>query len=85
MVIFHNVDSTQEMKLSINSVEWLIENAQNLTILGNLRSWRGIDYYDSNSPLFYKSESLLSQLKLKIKSRNWDLDLDCENLDHLYS
>ena len=85
MVIVDNVDSTNNMFLSMKSVKWMIENAPKLTMLGNLRSWCGIDYFDSNSPYFFKSESELSKLKKEITSKNWDLDLDIENLDHLYT
>ena len=71
--------------LGLHSVYWLIDNSPNLTILGNLRSWRSIDYYNSNSSNFYRSESDLSQLKHKIMAQNWDLDLEMENLDYLYT
>ena len=85
MVILNNVDSTNNMPLSTLSVNWMIENVPKLTMLGNLRSWSKIDYFDSNSPYFYKCESELSKLKKEITSRNLDLDLDIENLDHLYT
>ena len=85
MLIVHNVDSSNEMLLGLQSVIWLIEQSPNLTILGNLRSWRNIDYYNPNSSNFYRSESQLSQLKEKIVTKNWDLDLDMENLDYLYT
>lgn len=63
----------------------MIENVPKLTMLGNLRSWCSIDHFDSNSPCFYKSESELSKLKKEITFKNWDLDLDIENLDNLYT
>ena len=85
MLILDNVDSTNSMPLSIQSVKWIIEHAPKLIMLGNLRSWCGIDYFDSNSPYFYKSESELSRLKKEIINKNWDVDLDIENLDHLYT
>ena len=85
MVILDNVDTTNPMSLSMTSVKWMIENAPKLTMLGNLRSWCSIDYFNSNSPNFYKCESELSQLKKEIALKNWDLDLEIENLDHLYA
>ena len=85
MVILDNVDSTNNMPLSIQSVKWMVQHAPKLIMLGNLRSWCGIDYFDSNSPYFYKSESELSRLKKEIIDKNWDVDLDIENLDHLYT
>ena len=85
MLIVHNVDNIIGMPLSIQSVHWLIQEMSKITILGNLRSWSKIDHYDCGSPYFYKSESSLSQLKKEIAKNNWDLDLDIENLDHLYN
>ena len=107
MMIIHNVDSSNDMMTGLQSVSWLIEECKNLTVLGNLRSWRGkyairniilckcyisprflpigIDHYDPNSSKFYKTESDLSCLKKKIVSANWDLDLELENLDYIYS
>ena len=85
MLIIQNVDSSNNMNLGLKSVLWLVDQCANLTILGNLRTWHQIDYYNSESPHFYRSESQLSQLKKQIISRNWDLDLEVENLDYLYS
>ena len=79
MVILDNVDSTNSMPLSIQSVKWMIQHAPKLIMLGNLRSWCGIDYFDSNSPYFYKSESELSRLKKEIIDKNWDVDLDIKS------
>ena len=80
-----NVELTEPMPLSISSVRWLIDQCPKLTVLGNLRTWSDIDYYDNHSPHFYRSESQLSQLKKEIVANNWDLDLEMENLDQLYS
>ena len=84
MIILHNVDSVG-MNLGLQSVLYLIDHCPNLTILGNLRSWKNIDYYNINSSHFYRAESELSRLKEKITSENWDLDLDVENLNYLYT
>ena len=85
MLIIQNVDSANQMGLGIEPVLWLVDQCPNLTVLGNLRTWQQIDYYSPESPHFYRSESQLSQLKAKIVSHNWDLDLDVENLDYLYA
>ena len=84
MLILNNVDLNDEMNLGMASVFWIVENCQNLTHLGNLRSWKNIDYYNSQNTNFYRSESQLSQFKNKIFQNNWDLDLEIEHLDFLY-
>ena len=72
--------------IGIETVNSLIENCPRLTGLGNLRTWRNIDYYNPSDPNYYKSEeSNLGKLKEQIKNMNWDLDLDLENLDYLYN
>ena len=85
MLIVDNVDLNADMKLSMSSVHWLVENCPNLTQLGNLRSWKSIDYYNVESANFYRQESELSRFKYHALKNNWDLDLEIENLDLLYS
>ena len=85
MLILNNVDLNADMKLSMSSVHWLVDNCPNLTHLGNLRSWKSIDYYNVESVNFYRSESELSQFKEQIRLNNWDLDLEIENLNFLYT
>ena len=85
MLILNNVDLNADMKLSMSSVHWLVDNCPNLTHLGNLRSWKSIDYYNVESVNFYRSESELSQFKEQIRQNNWDLDLEIENLNFLYT
>ena len=84
MLIINNVDLNADMPLSMASVYWMVENCPNLTHLGNLRSWKNIDYYNAENSNFYRSESQLSKFKEKIRMSNWDLDLEIENLDFLY-
>ena len=73
------------MKLGINTVLNLLETCPHLTGLGNLRTWGEIDYYNSDHPNYFNSDtSELGQLKKSIIKRNWDLDLDLETLDYLY-
>ena len=85
MLIVDNVDLNADMKLSMSSVHWLVENCPNLTQLGNLRSWKLIDYYNVESANFYRQESELSRFKDHALKNNWDLDLEIENLDLLYT
>jgi hypothetical protein len=85
MLIIQNVDITVPMKLGMPSVRWIFDHCPNLSILGNLRNWSLIDYYDSESQHFYRAESELSQYKAKAVASNWDLDLEVENLDYLYT
>ena len=84
MIIIDNVEPADPMRLTMDSVRWFLDRCPDLVILGNLRTWAGIDYYDPASPLFYRSESELSKLKAEAVANNWDLDLDAENLDYLY-
>ena len=84
MLILNNIDLNAEMNLGMDAVFWIVQNCQNLTHLGNLRSWKNIDYYNSENDNFYRSESQLSIFKEKIRQDNWDLDLEIEHLDFLY-
>ena len=62
-----------------------MECCPRLTGLGNLRTWRNIDYYNAEDENFYNSDtSELSQLKKKIVKMNWDIDIELENLDYMY-
>ena len=85
MLILDNVDFNTDMKLSMSSVHWMVENCPNLTHLGNLRSWKSIDYYNIENVHFYRQESELSRFKAHALKNNWDLDLEIENLDLLYT
>ena len=71
--------------LGIETVHKLLESCPRLTGLGNLRTWRDIDYYKTDHPNYFRSDtSALGKLKRKAIDNNWDLDLDMENLDYLY-
>lgn len=83
MLIISNT-STQPMPLGMESVQFIIQNFDRISVLGNLRTWSQIDHFDPNSPLHCKSESQFSKLKQTILQNNWDLDLDLENIDFLY-
>ena len=71
------------MNLGMETARYFVEKFPNLTVLGNLRTWRCIDYFDSNSQNYFRSESELSRLKEEAKRRNWDIDFELENLDFL--
>jgi hypothetical protein len=71
------------MNLGMDTARYFVEKFPNLTVLGNLRTWRSIDYFDSSSQLYFRSESELSRLKEEAKRKNWDIDLELENLDLL--
>ena len=82
----NNNRETEQTSLGIETVYSLIENCPRLTTLGNLRTWRNIDYYNPSDANYYKSdESSLGKLKEQSMRSNWDLDLDVENLDFLYN
>jgi hypothetical protein len=80
MLVVSNTSSTP-LPLGMPTVRYFVDQFPNLTILGNLRTWRSIDYFDPNSAAYFRSESELSRLKLEAKRRNWDIDFDLEHLD----
>ena len=80
MLIISNTSDSQ-MNLGMESVRYFVDHFPNLTVLGNLRTWRLIDYFDSNSVNYFRSESELSQLKERARKKNWDIDFELENLD----
>ena len=82
MIIISNTSETS-MDLGMLSVNYFVDRFPNLTILGNLRTWRSIDYFDQNSSNYFRAESELSQLKENARKRNWDIDFELENLDFL--
>ena len=72
-------------KLGIDTLNCLIQSCNNLTGIGNLRTWLDIDYYNPTSDSYFSNDrSELGRLKKKVVTNNWDLDLDLENLDFLY-
>ncbi len=74
---------TEPMPLGMDTVNWFLEQCPNLVILGNLRSWSRIDYYNPESQNYYRSESQLSKLKSEAVAKNWDIDFDLESLNYL--
>ena len=75
----------QQNKIGMHTVHSLIESCPRLTGIGNLRTWRNIDYFNPEHPNYYNSEiSDLGRLKKSVIKSNWDLDLDVESLDYLY-
>ena len=80
---FENSFSESHMNLGMTSVIFFVDNFPNLTILGNLRTWRSIDYFDPESTNYFRAESDLSRLKTEARKKNWDIDFELENLDFI--
>ena len=73
------------MSLGMETVHKLLESCPRLTVLGNLRTWRDIDYYKIGHANYFRLDtSELGKVKKKAIENNWDLDLDMEHLDYLY-
>ena len=75
------------MRLGMDTLQYLIDTCPRLCCVGNLKTWAGIDYYDPQSEHYYQSgdQSQLGKLKQTAIKKNWNLDLDSENLDYLYT
>lgn len=84
MLVVKNT-SDKNLSLGLESANNIIKFAPNLVALGDLRSWKGIDYYNEESQFYFKSESEFSKLKREIQTKNWDLDLDVESIDYLWT
>ncbi len=80
MFVLNNT-SVRPMGLGLDALEELLETADNLSYVGNLRTWSRIDHYDPDSPQYFKCESRLSQLKRVAVEKNWDIDFDIEELE----
>ena len=86
MLLLSNTSTDDPMELGMDTLNHLIDTCPRLCCVGNLRTWSRIDYYDPNSDNYFKSEeSNLGNLKRRAVEKNWDLDLDSENLDYLYT
>ena len=83
MVVLSNT-STEPMHLGMPTLLLFLEKCPNLSVLGNLKTWRRIDFYDPDSELYFKSESEFCKLKKLAVKNNWDIDFDMENLDSAY-
>ena len=69
----------------MDTVYSLVESCPRLTGIGNLRTWKNIDYYNAEDENYYNSDSSeLAKFKKKSANMNWDLDIDLENLDYIY-
>ena len=84
MLIVSNGDSERNMNLGMRDVKFCIESFPCLTVLGNLKSWALIDYYDPNSQFYFKSESEFCRFKRDCEKRNFDLELQLENINFVY-
>ena len=78
-----NNTSTEAMQLGNEEIQCFLDTFPNLTVLGNLRTWLKVDYFDSNSNFYFKTESEFVRLKEKAKENNWDIDFELENLDFM--
>ena len=76
--------STELMNLGLPTVFLFLEKCKNLIALGDLKTWKKIDFYDPESEHFFKSESLFSTLKKNATKKNWEIDFDLENVDFMY-
>ena len=71
--------------IGMDTVYSLVESCPRLTGIGNLRTWKNIDYYNAEDENYYNSDaSELAKFKKKSANMNWDLDIDLENLDYIY-
>jgi hypothetical protein len=83
MLVLAN-SNTEAMNLGLQTVHLFLQMCPKLAVFGNLKTWRKIDFYDPNSDLYFKSESMFFQLKKEAIKKNWDIDFDIENLDSVY-
>ena len=84
MLILSNT-SSENMNLGMSTVMFLLEKCKKLIALGNLKTWKKIDYFDPESQHFFKNDSEFIDLKKDAIKKNWDIDFDVENLDFVYS
>ena len=73
--------SAEPMDLGLDTVLLFLEKCPHLVGLGNLKTWRKIDYFDSESDLHFSNESDYFKLKQKAIRNNWEIDFDLENCD----
>jgi len=77
--------SSESMSLGLETVNLLLEKCPLLVGLGNLQTWRKIDYFDPESDKFYKNDSAFSNLKRKAQTSNWEIDFDIDKWINLSS
>ena len=71
--------SSSLMHLGMQTVRLFLDKCHNLVGLGDLKTWRKIDYFDPDSDLFCKNDSAFCNLKRDAQKRNWEIDFDIEN------
>ena len=78
MLVLSNT-SSELMLLGLRTVHLLLDACPGLVGLGDLKTWRRIDYFDPDSEQFYKTDSAFMKLRKLAQERNWDIDFDIEN------
>ena len=63
MLVLSNSAVNAPLKLGLESVHLLLDACPRLTLLGNLRTWAGIDYFNPESEKYFRDESDFSELK----------------------
>ena len=71
--------SSELMQLGMRTVNLLLETCPQLVALGDLKTWRNIDYFDPSSDNFFKHDSAFMKLKKDAQFKNWDIDFDIDN------
>ena len=78
-----NNTASEMMHLGMMTVHLLLEKCPKLVGLGDLKTWRKIDYFDPESDFFYKTDSMFMKLKKEAIERNWEIDFDLETIPKL--
>ena len=78
MLVLTNT-SSEQMLLGLRTVNRLLDACPGLVGLGDLKTWRRIDYFDPDSEQLYKTDSAFMKLRKLAQERNWDIDFDIEN------
>ena len=73
--------SAEPMDLGLDTVLLFLEKCPHLVGLGDLKTWRNIDYFQPESDLHYSTESEYFKLKQAATRNNWEIDFDLENCD----
>ena len=84
MLVLSNTSTEAKMGLDLRAMKSILEACPRLTVLGNLRTWSKIDYFDDESVNYFRSESEFCELKREAVRKNWDIDFDLENIDFLF-
>ena len=74
--------ATGRLELGLTSVIALFRSCPRLSVLGDLRAWTNIDYFNPNSVAYRRRDgSKYDQLVNGVRSRNWDINLDAKFSD----